>query len=99
MDTYKVIRIRTTRYGDSEWAFVASTGKAYSFPIVGRVWKWSDCNERWDATDAVVESKASGLLRVKSRSAAPLKVAAGEVYLPIAVTGRNLGLRELPVTA
>lgn len=99
MNTYKIVRIRTTHYGDSQLGFVAPDGKVKDFPQVGNVWKWEPGNGGWSAKDTVVESKAAGLLRFtsfKSKVAKPLALADGEVYLPLSVTGRSMFLKALP---
>jgi hypothetical protein len=99
MDSYKIVRIRTTNYGDSQLGFVAPDGKVKDLPVVGRIWKWEQGNCGWCAKSVVVESKAAGLLRYepfKSKSAKTLTLAAGEVYLPILVTGGAMFLKSLP---
>lgn len=99
MTTYKIVRIRTTHYGDSQLGFVAPDGKLKDLPTVGRVWKWEQGNGCWSARATVVSSVVDGLLRYeafKSKVAKPLTLAAGEVYLPLEKSGRAMRLETLP---
>jgi hypothetical protein len=99
MNSFKIVRIRTTHYGDSQIGFVGADGKVKDFPQVGRIWKWEPGNAGWSAKSTVVESKVAGLLRYepfRSKVAKPLTLAEGEVYLPLSVTGRNMFFKVLP---
>lgn len=92
MTTYK---IRTTRdnLGNHGWSFVDSQGKAHNFKMVGRTWKLQ--TEGWSARRTVILA-GEELLAVGKRTAAPLKMAEGEVFLPLSKTGTSLLLAQLP---
>ncbi len=99
MNAYKIVRMRTTHYGDSQIGFAMPDGKVKDLPMVGRVWKWEQGNCGWSAKATVVESKVVGLLRYeafKSKVAKPFALASDEVYLPVSVTGNKMFLKELP---
>jgi hypothetical protein len=92
---YKIVKLAGI-YGDCQFGFVID-GKVKALPYVGNVWK-QDSNG-WSRKLAVVESKVVGLLCLeygRSKVAKPLTLAAGEVYLPLSVTGRNMFLKALP---
>lgn len=97
MNAYKILRIRTNHYGDSQLAFVAADGKAYRFQMAGRIWAMH--SEGGFSAKKTVVQLPDGLFMYeafKSRTAKPLALAVGETYLPISTTGGAMFLKELP---